>query len=57
MKLPFDGARFDALTMGYGLRNVANIPVALSELHRVLKPGGWVAGSAAGWWGGRQREG
>jgi len=25
--------------MGYGLRNVASIPAALTELQRVLKPG------------------
>ncbi|GLC33604.1 hypothetical protein PLESTB_000094400 [Pleodorina starrii] len=39
MSLPFEAASFDAATMGYGLRNVADIPAALSELHRVLRPG------------------
>lgn len=39
LKLPFDAEQFDALTMGYGLRNLINIPQGLSELHRVLKPG------------------
>ena len=39
LQLPFEGDRFDAVTMGYGLRNVVDIPQALRELHRVLKPG------------------
>ena len=39
MELPFERDSFNAATMGYGLRNVADIPAALSELHRVLKPG------------------
>lgn len=39
MDLPFEDATFDAATMGYGLRNVADIPKALHELHRVLRPG------------------
>lgn len=39
MDLPFESASFDAATMGYGLRNVASIPTALKELHRVLRPG------------------
>jgi demethylmenaquinone methyltransferase/2-methoxy-6-polyprenyl-1,4-benzoquinol methylase len=39
LALPFDDNTFDAITMGYGLRNVGDIPGALSELHRVLKPG------------------
>ncbi|EFJ45291.1 hypothetical protein VOLCADRAFT_75878 [Volvox carteri f. nagariensis] len=39
MSLPFEAASFDAATMGYGLRNVSDIPAALSELHRVLRPG------------------
>jgi demethylmenaquinone methyltransferase/2-methoxy-6-polyprenyl-1,4-benzoquinol methylase len=38
LDLPFDDAAFDAITMGYGLRNVASIPRCLQEIHRVLKP-------------------
>lgn len=43
LALPFADATFDAATMGYGLRNVADIPKALAELARVLKPGASVA--------------
>lgn len=39
LRLPFETAQFDALTMGYGLRNLIDISQGLSELHRVLKPG------------------
>ncbi len=39
LKLPFEANQFDAATMGYGLRNVTDIPASLQELHRVLKPG------------------
>jgi ubiquinone/menaquinone biosynthesis C-methylase UbiE len=39
LALPFADGSFDAATMGYGLRNVADIPRALSELARVLRPG------------------
>jgi len=39
MDLPFEDQSFDAATMGYGLRNVSDIPKALSELRRVLRPG------------------
>ena len=38
LELPFSNNYFDALTMGYGLRNVTDIPGCLKELHRVLKP-------------------
>ncbi len=38
LDLPFSDNYFDAATMGYGLRNVIDIPRALKELHRVLKP-------------------
>lgn len=34
MELPFDDCSFDAATMGYGLRNVANIPAALKASKR-----------------------
>ena len=39
LDLPFEDNQFDCATMGYGLRNVINIPQCLQELHRVLKPG------------------
>jgi demethylmenaquinone methyltransferase/2-methoxy-6-polyprenyl-1,4-benzoquinol methylase len=37
--LQFPDASFDALTVAFGLRNVTNIPKALAEMSRVLKPG------------------
>lgn len=40
MCLPFDDASFDAITIGYGLRNMESWPGALREMRRVLKPGG-----------------
>lgn len=43
LALPFAENSFDAATMGYGLRNVSDIPASLQELHRVLKPGAKVA--------------
>jgi len=43
LNLPFADQHFDVATMGYGLRNVGDIPQALRELVRVLKPGGKVA--------------
>lgn len=39
LNLPFPDEQFDAVTMGYGLRNVTDISRSLKELHRVLKPG------------------
>ena len=38
--LPFDNESFDAVTIGYGIRNFDNRPAALKELLRVLKKGG-----------------
>ncbi len=38
--LPFEDNSFDLVTMAFGLRNVTNKDKALSEIHRVLKPGG-----------------
>jgi demethylmenaquinone methyltransferase/2-methoxy-6-polyprenyl-1,4-benzoquinol methylase len=42
MKLPFAADMFDAVTVGYGLRNLANWETGLAELHRVARPGGRV---------------
>ncbi len=38
LNLPFKDNQFDCATIGYGLRNVTNIPLCLEELFRVLKP-------------------
>ena len=43
LDLPFTDNYFDAATMGYGLRNVTDIPRCLAELHRVIKPNSKVA--------------
>ncbi|MEM8777683.1 MAG: bifunctional demethylmenaquinone methyltransferase/2-methoxy-6-polyprenyl-1,4-benzoquinol methylase UbiE [Cyanobacteria bacterium P01_G01_bin.49] len=43
LDLPFDDNTFDCATMGYGLRNVTDIPHCLQELCRVLKSGAKVA--------------
>ncbi len=40
MKLPFKEAEFDAVTISFGLRNVVDTKTALTEMLRVLKPGG-----------------
>lgn len=40
MALPFEDESFDAYTIAYGIRNVADIDAALKEAYRVLKPGG-----------------
>ncbi len=39
-RLPFAANRADAVTIGFGIRNVTNIPAALAEMYRVLRPGG-----------------
>ncbi|HEY3736839.1 MAG TPA: demethylmenaquinone methyltransferase [Jatrophihabitans sp.] len=40
MHLPFADETFDAVTISFGLRNIANAPMALREMLRVVKPGG-----------------
>jgi demethylmenaquinone methyltransferase/2-methoxy-6-polyprenyl-1,4-benzoquinol methylase len=38
--LPLVSRSFDAVTIAFGIRNVPRIEAALSEFHRVLRPGG-----------------
>jgi len=40
MRLPFAEGAFDAVTISFGLRNVADPGVALAEMLRVTRPGG-----------------
>lgn len=40
MALPFADASFDVGTVGFGLRNVTDVDVALRDIFRVMKPGG-----------------
>jgi demethylmenaquinone methyltransferase/2-methoxy-6-polyprenyl-1,4-benzoquinol methylase len=40
MNIPFQDSMFDAVTIGYGMRNVQNISQFLREILRVLKPEG-----------------
>jgi demethylmenaquinone methyltransferase / 2-methoxy-6-polyprenyl-1,4-benzoquinol methylase len=41
--LPFPDARFDAATIGFGIRNVPELGDGLRELRRVVRPGGRLA--------------
>jgi demethylmenaquinone methyltransferase / 2-methoxy-6-polyprenyl-1,4-benzoquinol methylase len=43
LALPFPNGCFDAVTVGFGVRNVADLAAALRELRRVLRPGGRLA--------------
>ena len=43
LRLPFRDGAFDAVTISFGLRNVADTGAALAEMRRVTRP-------AAGWW-------
>ena len=40
LALPFEDASFDAVTVGFGVRNVADLERGVGELARVLRPGG-----------------
>jgi len=40
LALPFADATFDAVTISYGLRNLADFAAGLAEMARVLRPGG-----------------
>ena len=41
--MPFGDNKFDAITVGFGVRNFENLEKGLREMHRVLRPGGRVA--------------
>lgn len=41
-RLPFPDEQFDVVTFGYLLRYVDDVPAAMGELTRVLRPGGWI---------------
>lgn len=43
LKLPFEDESFDAVSIAFGLRNLASVEGGLKELRRVLKPGGRAA--------------
>lgn len=38
--IPYDSNYFDAITVGFGVRNFENLELGLTEMLRVLKPGG-----------------
>jgi demethylmenaquinone methyltransferase / 2-methoxy-6-polyprenyl-1,4-benzoquinol methylase len=43
LALPFDDGSFDVATVGFGVRNVADLGLAIRELRRVVRPGGRLA--------------
>ncbi len=59
LNLPFADASFDAVTVAFGLRNMASWGGALGEMRRVLRPGGHLLvldfSLPRGWWGGAYR--
>lgn len=40
LSLPYDDSSFDAVTVGFAVRNFADLDLGLREMTRVLKPGG-----------------
>lgn len=43
LELPYEDERFDAVTVGFGLRNLGELDRGLAEMVRVLRPGGRLA--------------
>jgi demethylmenaquinone methyltransferase / 2-methoxy-6-polyprenyl-1,4-benzoquinol methylase len=43
LALPLADAEFDAVTVGFGVRNLADLERGLDEIRRVLRPGGKLA--------------
>jgi len=43
LRLPFANGSFDTATVGFGVRNVEDLDLALRELRRVVKPAGRLA--------------
>ena len=39
-ELPLEDSSFDAVTISFGIRNVPDVPKALREMHRILRPAG-----------------
>ena len=40
LDLPYEDQAFDAVTVGFGVRNLSDLERGLAEMRRVLKPGG-----------------
>ena len=40
LRLPHDAGRFDAVTVGFGVRNLSDLDAGIVEMARVLRPGG-----------------
>ena len=40
LRLPFSDGTFDVITVGYGLRNLADPEAGIAEIRRLLAPGG-----------------
>ncbi len=43
LTLPFQNGSFDCVTISFGIRNMVSVEKALNEMHRVLKPHGFVS--------------
>ena len=41
--LPYADASFDAVTVAFGVRNFENLELGITEMYRVLRPGGVIA--------------